>query len=81
MCESYNRQYGRDYRSVMPSNLYGPGDNYHSYNSHVIPGLIRRFHEAKIKKLILLLFGVQVNQNENFYLLKTWQLHVSLFTN
>lgn len=50
MCESYNRQYGRDYRSVMPSNLYGPGDNYHRENSHVIPALIRRFHEAKEKK-------------------------------
>lgn len=48
LCESYNRQYGRDYRSVMPTNLYGPGDNYHPENSHVIPALIRRFHEAKI---------------------------------
>jgi GDP-L-fucose synthase len=52
MCESYNRQYGQshgvDYRSVMPTNLYGPGDNYHPENSHVIPALIRRFHEAKI---------------------------------
>jgi len=47
MCESYNRQYGRDYRSVMPTNLYGPGDNYHPDNSHVVPALIRRFHEAK----------------------------------
>ena len=47
LCESYNRQYGRDYRSVMPTNLYGPGDNYHAENSHVIPALIRRFHEAK----------------------------------
>lgn len=47
MCESYNRQYGTDYRSVMPTNLYGPGDNYHPENSHVIPALIRRFHEAK----------------------------------
>ena len=47
LCESYNRQYGRDYRSVMPTNLYGPGDNYHPENSHVVPGLIRRFHEAK----------------------------------
>jgi GDP-L-fucose synthase len=47
MCESYNRQHGRDYRSVMPTNLYGPGDNYHPDNSHVIPALIRRFHEAK----------------------------------
>ncbi len=52
LCESYNRQYGEshgiDYRSVMPTNLYGPGDNYHPENSHVIPGLIRRFHEAAV---------------------------------
>ena len=48
MCESYNRQFGTDYRSLMPTNLYGPGDNYHPENSHVIPGLIRRFHEAKM---------------------------------
>jgi GDP-L-fucose synthase len=52
MCESYNRQYGEshgtDYRSVMPTNLYGPGDNYHPTNSHVVPALIRRFHEAKL---------------------------------
>lgn len=47
MCESYNRQYGRDYRSVMPTNLYGPNDNFHPENSHVIPALLRRFHEAK----------------------------------
>lgn len=55
MCESYNRQYGRthgvDYRSVMPCNLYGPGDNYHPENSHVIPAMIRRFHEAKVTGL------------------------------
>jgi len=55
MCESYNRQYGKsyniDYRSIMPTNLYGPGDNYHPENSHVIPGLIYRFHQAKIKDL------------------------------
>lgn len=50
MCESYNRQYGRDYRSVMPTNLYGPGDNYHPENSHVIPALIRRFHEATLNE-------------------------------
>jgi len=47
LCESYNRQYGCDYRSVMPTNLYGPGDNYNLENSHVIPALIRKFHEAK----------------------------------
>lgn len=46
LCESYNRQYGVDYRSVMPTNLYGPGDNFHPENSHVVPALIRRFHEA-----------------------------------
>jgi GDP-L-fucose synthase len=55
MCESYNRQYGKshgvDYRSVMPTNLYGPGDNYHPENSHVIPSLIYRFHKAKINNL------------------------------
>ena len=50
LCESYNRQYDRDYRSVMPTNLYGPGDNYHPENSHVVPALIRRFHEAKKAK-------------------------------
>jgi len=54
LCESYNRQYGSDlgidYRCVMPTNLYGPGDNYHPQNSHVIPALIRRFHEAKINQ-------------------------------
>ena len=50
MCESYNRQFGRDYRSVMPTNLYGPGDNYHLTNSHVLPALIRKFHEAKLTK-------------------------------
>ena len=54
LCESYNRQYGIshgvDYRSVMPTNLYGPGDNYHPENSHVVPALIRRFHEAKLAK-------------------------------
>ena len=54
LCESYNRQYGKshklDYRSVMPTNLYGPGDNYHLENAHVVPSIIRRFHEAKIAK-------------------------------
>lgn len=51
LCESYNRQYGRNYRSVMPTNLYGPNDNFHPENSHVIPALIRRFHEAKLNNL------------------------------
>jgi GDP-L-fucose synthase len=49
LCESYNRQYDTDYRSIMPTNLYGPNDNFHSKNSHVIPALIRKFHEAKVK--------------------------------
>ena len=51
LCESYNRQYGTDYRSVIPTNLYGTGDNYHPQNSHVIPALLHRFHEAKINRL------------------------------
>lgn len=50
LCESYNRQYGRDYRSVMPTNLYGPGDNYHLENSHVLPAMIRKFHLAKLAR-------------------------------
>jgi len=49
LCESYNRQHGMDFRSVMPTNLYGPNDNFHPKNSHVIPALLRRFHEAKEK--------------------------------
>lgn len=48
LCESVNRQFGRDYRSVMPTNLYGPGDNYHPMSSHVIPALLRRFHDARV---------------------------------
>lgn len=51
LCESYNREYGRDYRSVMPTNLYGPEDNFHPENSHVIPALLRRFHEAATTRI------------------------------
>ena len=51
MCESYNRQYGTVYRTAMPTNLYGPGDNYHPQNSHVLPALLQRFHEAKLQNL------------------------------
>ena len=51
LCESYNRQYGTDYRSLMPTNLYGPGDNFHPENSHVIPALMDRFHQAKVQEL------------------------------
>ena len=68
ICESYNRQYGTDYRSVMPTNLYGPGDNYHSENSHVIPGLIRRFHEAKRKAAPqVLIWGTGAPMREFLY--------------
>src|SRR5258708_10859398 len=67
-CESQNRQYGTDYRSVMPTNLYGPGDNYHSENSHVIPGLIRRFHEAKQKAAPeVLIWGTGAPMREFLY--------------
>ncbi len=69
LCESYNRQYGKshaiDYRSVMPSNLYGPGDNYHPKNSHVIPAMILKFHEAKINnKSSVLIWGTGTPKRE-----------------
>jgi len=68
LCESYNRQYGRDYRSVMPTNLYGPGDNYHPENSHVIPALIRRFHEAKLSgALEVVIWGSGTPRREFLY--------------
>lgn len=72
LCESYNRQYGAshgvDYRSVMPTNLYGPGDNYHPENSHVIPALIRRFHEAKIRQApSVIIWGTGTPKREFLY--------------
>ena len=72
MCESYNRQYGKshgiDYRSIMPTNLYGPGDNYHPQNSHVIPGLIKRFHDAKINKSPkVIIWGTGLPKREFLY--------------
>ena len=68
LCESYNRQYGRDYRSVMPTNLYGPGDNYHPENSHVIPALIRRFHEAKVSAVPeVVIWGTGTPRREFLY--------------
>jgi GDP-L-fucose synthase len=68
ICESYNRQYGVDYRSVMPTNLYGPGDNYHPENSHVIPALIRRFHEAKVlNKPDVIIWGTGTPKREFLY--------------
>ncbi len=72
LCESYNRQYGAshgvDYRSVMPTNLYGPGDNYHPHNSHVVPALIRRFHEAKVAQApSVTLWGTGTPRREFLY--------------
>jgi len=72
MCESYNRQFGKshgiDYRSIMPTNLYGPRDNYHPENSHVIPGMIYRFHEAKIKNLKrVVIWGTGTPKREFLY--------------
>jgi len=72
LCESYNRQYGKshgiDYRSVMPTNLYGPNDNYHPENSHVIPALIRRFHEAKVNNLpVVVVWGTGTPKREFLY--------------
>ena len=72
LCQSYNRQYGAshgvDYRSVMPTNLYGPGDNYHPENSHVIPALIRRFHEAKTNKALSVnIWGTGTPRREFLY--------------
>lgn len=68
LCESYNRQYGTDYRSVMPTNLYGPYDNYHSENSHVIPALIRKFHEAKVaNKPEVIIWGTGLPRREFLY--------------
>lgn len=68
LCESYNKQYGTDFRSVMPTNLYGPGDNYHPENSHVIPSLIRRFHEAKIEnKPEVIIWGTGSPMREFLY--------------
>ena len=72
LCESYNRQYGQshglDYRSVMPTNLYGPGDNYHPQNSHVIPALIRRFHEARVAQAVsVTIWGTGTPRREFLY--------------
>jgi len=72
LCESYNRQYGQshgiDYRSVMPTNLYGPGDNYHPENSHVIPALIRRFHETRVSRASeVVIWGTGIQRREFLY--------------
>jgi GDP-L-fucose synthase len=68
LCESYNRQYGCDFRSVMPTNLYGPGDNYHPENSHVLPAMIRRFHEAKLSEApAVVIWGTGTPKREFLY--------------
>ena len=72
LCESYNRQYGTDYRSVMPTNLYGPGDNFHPENSHVIPALMRRFHEAKERGMPRWWCGAAASRCGSFCMWMTW---------
>ena len=70
MCESFNREYGTDFRCIMPSNLYGPGDNFHPLESHVIPALIYRIHKAKVnKESEVVIWGSGVPK-ESFYMLK-----------
>src|SRR5262249_50818484 len=69
LCEAYRRQYGRDFISVMPTNLYGPGDNYHPENSHVVAALIRRFHEAKINNTsTVVVWGTGMPRREFLYI-------------
>ena len=76
LCESYNRQYGSDYRSVMPTNLYGINDNFHPENSHVIPALMRRFHEAKESGAPeVIVWGTGTPMRE-FYMLMIWLPHL-----
>jgi|GEM_PF-7015628 len=76
LCASYNRQYARDYRSVMPTNLYGPNDNVHPQNSHVIPALLRRFHEAKERGDATVTPGAAAPRYVSFCRLTTWRLPV-----
>lgn len=82
MCESYNRQYGTDFRSMMPCNLYGPGDNYHLENSHVVPALIRRIHEAKIMGAeVVTIWGTGKPKREFLYVddLASFGVHIMEF--
>lgn len=89
LCEGYNRQYGTDFRSVMPTNLYGPGDNYHPDDSHVIPALLRRFHEAKISGASsVVIWGTGTPQREFLFVddlahvcVKTMELSVGQYRN
>ena len=83
LCESYNRQFGRDYRSVMPTNLYGPGDNFHPENSHVIPAMLRRFHESNVRGSVETRSrasprwwcGAAASRGANFFTSTTWRRH------
>lgn len=75
LCQYYRKQYGVCYHSAMPTNLYGPGDNYHEKNSHVLPILIRRFHEAAKKICLRLKFGGRENRLGNFCTLTIWLPH------
>lgn len=87
LCEGFNRQHGTDFRSVMPTNLYGPGDNYHPENSHVIPALLRRFHDAKIEgKSSVKIWGTGTPKREFLYVddlavacIKTMELPVAQY--
>ena len=72
VCESFNRQYGRDYRSVMPTNLYGQNDNFHPENSHVIPGMLRRFHDAKQAKAARIMLWGTERPGVSFCMLMIW---------
>ena len=75
-CEFLNRQYGTDYISVMPTNLYGPNDNYHPTHSHVLPALIRRFHEAKESGAASVTCWGMVLRCVSFFMWTTWQICV-----
>ena len=70
-CQSYDRQHGTNFISVMPTNIYGQNDNFDLKNAHALPALIRKFHEAKLKNEKKLWSGVQANQKENFFILMT----------
>lgn len=75
MCQFFNTQYGKNYISVMPTNLYGPYDNFSGENSHVMPALIRRFHEAKVNNAKEIVVWEVEHHVENFYIQKIWQMH------
>jgi len=79
LCETYREQYGANFISVMPTNLYGKNDNYHSENSHVLPALIRRFHEAKQQNLKEVVIWGSGNPKRELYLPTIWQQPVCFY--